>query len=173
MHPLLFMQIIIITAADANYFELVRGTILSVREKPEGENVAIGFFDLGCTPEQLQWLKTQVNIIQKPDWDFDFPGQNEAPHYLKGLLARPFLRRYFPNFDIYLWIDADAWVQDWEAVKLLVKGAAKRGLAVVAELDRGYYLPYGKLPWYWQFVYRDYQAAFGEEVANSCTAIQP
>jgi SAM-dependent methyltransferase/predicted O-methyltransferase YrrM len=161
------MQIIIITAADANYFELVRGTILSVREKPEGENVAIGFFDLGCTPEQLQWLKTQVNIIQKPDWDFDFPGKNEAPHYLKGLLARPFLRRYFPNFDIYLWIDADAWVQDWQAVKLLVKGAAKRGLAVVSEQDRGYYLAYGKLPWYWQFVYRDYQAAFGEEVAQS------
>ena len=161
------MQIIIITAADANYFELVRGTILSVREKPEGENVAIGFFDLGCTPQQLQWLKTQVNIIQKPDWDFDFPGQNEAPHYLKGLLARPFLRRYFPNFDIYLWIDADAWVQDWQAVELLVKGAAKRGLAVVPELDRGYYLAYGKLPWYWQFVYRDYQAAFGEEVAQN------
>ena len=160
------MQITIITAADANYFELVRGTILSVREKPEGENVAIGFFDLGCTPQQLQWLKTQVNIIQKPDWDFDFPGQNEAPHYLKGLLARPFLRRYFPNFDIYLWIDADAWVQDWQAVELLVKGAAKRGLAVVPELDRGYYLAYGKLPWYWQFVYRDYQAAFGEEVAQ-------
>ncbi|MEG4234171.1 glycosyltransferase [Microcoleus sp. Pol11C3] len=160
------MQIIIITAADANYFELVRGTILSVREKPEGENVAIGFFDLGCTPQQLQWLKTQVNIIQKPDWDFDFPGRNEAPHYLKGLLARPFLRRYFSNFDIYLWIDADAWVQDWQAVKLFVKGAAKRGLAVVPELDRGYYLAYGKLPWYWQFVCRDYQAAFGEEVAQ-------
>ncbi|WP_445172690.1 glycosyltransferase [Microcoleus sp.] len=160
------MQIIIITAADANYFELVRGTILSVREKPEGENVAIGFFDLGCTPQQLQWLKTQVNIIQKPDWNFDFPGKNEAPHYLKGLLARPFLRRYFPNFDIYLWIDADSWVQDWQAIELLVKGAAKRGLAVVPELDRGYYLAYGKLPWYWQFVYRDYQAAFGEEVAQ-------
>ena len=162
----IFMQIIIITAADANYFELVRGTILSVRQKPEGENVAIGFFDLGCTPEQLQWLETQVNFIQKPDWDFEFPGINDAPHYLKGLLARPFLRQYFPNFDIYLWIDADAWVQDWKAVQLLVKGAVKRGLAVVPEMDRGYYLAYGKLPWYSEFVYRDYQASFGEEVAQ-------
>ncbi|MGL5062425.1 MAG: CmcI family methyltransferase [Microcoleus sp.] len=160
------MQIIIIAAADANYFELVRGTILSVREKPEGKNVAIGFFDLGCTPEQLQWLTAQVNLIQQPDWDFEFPGKNAAPHYLKGLLARPFLRRYFPNFDIYLWIDADAWVQDWNAVELLVKGAAKRGLAVVPELDRCYYLAYGKLPWYWEFVYRDYQATFGEAVAQ-------
>ncbi|NJL66572.1 MAG: hypothetical protein HC894_06715 [Microcoleus sp. SM1_3_4] len=89
------MQIIIIAAADANYFELVRGTILSVREKPEGKNVAIGFFDLGCTPEQLQWLETQVNFIQKPDWNFDFPGKQAAPHYIKGLLARPFSAQLF------------------------------------------------------------------------------
>ena len=160
------MQIIIITAADANYFELVRGTILSVREKPEGANVAIGFFDLGCTPEQLQWLETQVNFIKIPDWDFDFPNQNEAPEHLKGLLVRPCLPKYFPNFDIYIWIDADAWVQDWSSVELLVKGAAKRGLAIVHELDRNYNLPYGKQAWYWQFVYRDYQAVFGNEVAQ-------
>ncbi|MEP6485797.1 glycosyltransferase [Microcoleus vaginatus GB2-A3] len=160
------MQIIIITAADANYFELVRGTILSVREKPEGENVAIGFFDLGCTPQQLQWLERQVTFIKKPDWDFHFPGRNETPEHLKGLLVRPCLQKYFPNFDIYLWIDADAWVQDWSSVELLVKGAAKRGLAIVHELDRNYNLPYGKQAWYWQFVYRDYQAVFGDEVAQ-------
>jgi predicted O-methyltransferase YrrM len=160
------MQIIIITAADANYFELVRGTILSVREKPEGENVAIGFFDLGCTPQQLQWLETQVNIIQKPDWDFDFPGRNEAPEHLKGLLVRPCLRKYFPNFDIYLWIDADAWVQDWRAINLLVEGASRRGLAIVPEVHRASLQQYGQLPQFWQWVYQQYEANFGEEIAN-------
>lgn len=166
MHPLLFMQIIIITAADANYFELVRGTILSVREKPEGENVAIGFFDLGCTPQQLQWLERQVNIIQKPDWDFDFPGRNESPEHLKGLLVRPYLRKYFPNFDIYLWIDADAWVQDWRAINLLVEGASRRGLAIVPEVHRASLQQYGQLPQFWQWVYQKYEANFGEEIAN-------
>ncbi|MEG4588136.1 glycosyltransferase [Microcoleus sp. MOSTC5] len=160
------MQIIIITAADANYFELVRGTILSVREKPEGENVAIGFFDLGCTPEQLQWLDTQVNIIQKPDWDFDFPGRNEAPEHLKGLLVRPCLRKYFPHFDIYIWIDADAWVQDWRAINLLVEGASRRGLAIVPEVHRASLQQYGQLPQFWQWVYQQYEANFGEEIAN-------
>ncbi|MEG4498471.1 TylF/MycF/NovP-related O-methyltransferase [Microcoleus sp. F10-C6] len=160
------MQIIIITAADANYFELVRGTILSVREKPEGENVAIGFFDLGCTPEQLQWLKTKVNIIKKPDWDFDFPGRNESPEHLKGLLVRPCLRKYFPNFDIYLWIDADAWVQDWRAINLLVAGASRRGLAIVPEVHRASLQQYGQLPQFWQWVYQQYEANFGEEVAK-------
>ncbi|MEG5063534.1 glycosyltransferase [Microcoleus sp. B3-A4] len=160
------MQIIIITAADANYFELVRGTILSVREKPEGENVAIGFFDLGCTPEQLQWLERQVNIIQKPDWDFDFPGRNEAPEHLKGLLVRPCLRKYFPNFDIYIWIDADAWVQDWRAINLLVEGSSRRGLAIVPEVHRASLQQYGQLPQFWQWVYQQYEANFGEEIAN-------
>ncbi|HAJ59827.1 MAG TPA: macrocin O-methyltransferase, partial [Cyanobacteria bacterium UBA8543] len=100
---------IIITAANAQFFELVQGTILSIRQKPQGQDTIIGFFDLGCTPEQLQWLQGQVNVIKQADWEFNFPLQNEAPEYLKGLLARPFLRQYFPNFDIYLWIDADAW----------------------------------------------------------------
>ncbi|MEG4043375.1 glycosyltransferase [Microcoleus sp. Pol17_C1] len=160
------MQIIIITAADANYFELVQGTILSVREKPEGENVAIGFFDLGCTPQQLQWLETQVNIIQKPDWDFDFPGRNESPEHLKGLLVRPCLRKYFPNFDIYLWIDADAWVQDWRAINLLVEGASRRGLAIVPEVHRASLQQYGQLPQFWHWVYQQYEANFGEEIAK-------
>jgi predicted O-methyltransferase YrrM len=160
------MQIIIITAADANYFELVRGTILSVRQKPEGANVAIGFFDLGCTPEQLQWLETQVNFIKKPDWDFDFPGRNEAPEHLKGLLVRPYLRKYFPNFDIYLWIDADAWVQDWKAIDLFVEGASRRGLAIVPEVHRASLQQYGQLPEFWKWVYQQYEANFGVEIAN-------
>ncbi|MBE9119553.1 glycosyltransferase [Tychonema sp. LEGE 07199] len=160
------MQIIIITAADANYFELVRGTILSVREKSEGANVAIGFFDLGCTSQQLQWLETQVNIIKKPDWDFDFPGRNEAPEHLKGLLVRPCLRKYFPNFDIYLWIDADAWVQDWRAINLLVEGASRRGLAIVPEVHRASLQQYGQLPQFWSWVYQQYEANFGEKIAK-------
>ncbi|MEG3850568.1 TylF/MycF/NovP-related O-methyltransferase [Microcoleus sp. herbarium19] len=160
------MQIIIITAADANYFELVRGAILSVREKPEGAQVAIGFFDLGCTLEQLQWLETQVNFIKKPDWDFDFPGRNEAPEHLKGLLVRPCLRKYFPNFDIYLWIDADAWVQDWRAIDLFVKGASRRGLAIVPEVHRASLQQYGQLPEFWKWTHQQYEANFGVEVAN-------
>ena len=100
-------SLIIITAANAEYFELAQGTIESIRQKPQGQGVSMGFFDLGCTPEQLQWLEEQVDIIKQADWEFDFPGRNEAPEYLKGLLARPWLPKYFPGFEIYLWIDAD------------------------------------------------------------------
>lgn len=158
---------IIITAANAKYFELVRGTILSVRQKPQGRKAIVGFFDLGCTPEQLQWLHDRVNIIKQPDWEFDFPARNEAPHHFKGLLARPFLRRYFPNFDIYLWIDADAWVQDWKAVELFMEAAKGERLAIVPEINRSSEIQYGGLPLYWwQWVHNQYLAAFGKEVAE-------
>lgn len=161
------MSLIIITAADANYFELVKGTILSIRQKPQASTVAIGFLDLGCTAEQLAWLQQQVDIIQAAKWEFDFPGQQESPDYFKGLLARPFLRQYFPNFEVYCWIDADAWVQDWRAVELFVRGATRRrGLAIAPELDRSSSRLYGLLPEFWRWTYAHYQAAFGEEVAE-------
>ncbi|NET60865.1 MAG: tetratricopeptide repeat protein [Symploca sp. SIO2E6] len=162
----LVQSLIIITAANAEYFELAQGTIESIRHKPQGQGVIIGFFDLGCTPEQLQWLQEQVDIIKQADWEFDFPGRNEAPEYLKGLLARPYLPKYFPGFEIYLWIDADAWVQDWRAVDLLIQGAEYGGLAIVPEIDRGSQFPYGGLPWWWQWVHKQYSSVFDEEVAG-------
>ncbi|MEN9262222.1 MAG: TylF/MycF/NovP-related O-methyltransferase [Thermostichus sp. HHBFW_bins_43] len=134
---------IIVTAADSKFFDLVQGTILSVRDKPQGRSVDIGFFDLGCTPEELRWLSTQVNHIVEPRWDYDFPGIDKAPLFLKGLLARPFLPNYFPGYEIYIWLDADAWVQDWLAVDLLVRGATKEKLTIVPEIDRGNKLLYG------------------------------
>ncbi len=134
---------IIITAADSQFFDLVQGTILSIRDKPQGKSVDLGFFDLGCTPEQLEWISGQVNQVVKPRWGYTFPGIETAPSYLRGLLARPSLPKYFPNYEIYIWIDADAWVQDWLAIDLLIQGSRKRGLAIVPEVDRGNKLLYG------------------------------
>jgi len=159
-------SLIIITAANAEYFELAQGTIESIRQKPQGQGVSLGFFDLGCTPEQLQWLEEQVDIIKQANWEFDFPGRNEAPEYLKGLLARPWLPKYFPGFEIYFWIDADAWVQDWSAVDLFIQGAEYGGLAIVPEIDRGSQFQYGGLSRYWQWAYQQYSSVFDEEVAQ-------
>src|SRR5437870_4744727 len=96
---------ILITAGDAHVFDLLRGTILSIREKSTSPKPALGFFDLGCSPEQLEWVQGQVDQIRQPEWDYRFPGRDQVPGYFKGLLARPFLRRYFPGFEVYFWID--------------------------------------------------------------------
>lgn len=64
---------IIVTSADSKFFELVQGTILSIREKPQGNSVDIGFFDVGCTPEQLRWIRQYVDYIVEPDWNYNVP----------------------------------------------------------------------------------------------------
>lgn len=125
---------IIVTGADSKFFELVQGTILSIREKPQGNSVDIGFFDVGCTPEQLQWIGQYVDYIVEPDWNYNVPDVDKKPRYLKALVSKPFLPEYFPGYEVYIWIDADAWVQDWSAIDLLVLGAKRKGFSIVPEL---------------------------------------
>ena len=48
----------------------------------------------------------------------------------KAQFARPFLPRHFPGYETYLWIDADAWLQDWRAVELYVAAACGDRLAI-------------------------------------------
>ncbi|WP_287129187.1 hypothetical protein [Candidatus Cyanaurora vandensis] len=156
----------IVTGADAPFFGLVQGTIRSIRDKPQGRGVALGFLDLGCTPDQLAWLADWVDVIVQPEWRFPFPQQDQIPSYLKGSYARPHLPEYFPGYQTYLWIDADAWVQDWSAVALLAQGAKLRGLAIVPQIDRGSTLQYGGMFYEWQITYDWYQADFGEQVAQ-------
>jgi hypothetical protein len=157
---------IIITAADANYAEFVKGCIHSVRDNPTGRQLTVAFLDLGCTDAQRSSLQSVVDRVMEPEWEFDFPARETKPAFLRGLLARPFLRRYFPGFELYFWLDADAWVQDWAAVELFCEGASRRrGMAIVPEIDRGSARQYGGLPAYWKLAENWYTAAFGAEVA--------
>jgi hypothetical protein len=158
---------VIILAADQKYFSLLQGCLASIRDQPAAESAKVAFFDVGCTSEQLAWIRRHVDIVKEPEWEFEFSERERAPQYARGLLARPFLRKYFPDFECYLWLDADAWVQDWAAIELLVAGARKRlGLAIVPEVDRGSRLQYGLLPSYWRRVATWYSASFGDEVAK-------
>ncbi|AMV25179.1 hypothetical protein VT84_12340 [Gemmata sp. SH-PL17] len=159
-------QVFVVTGGDARFFDFLRGAIESVRVHPEARGVRLGVFDLGLTPEQRAWVAGRADALAVPDWHLEFPGRERAPGWLRGLLARPFLRDYFPGAEVYLWLDADACVLDWGAVELFVRGAAARGLAIVPELDRGSRLQYGALPDHWDTVAGWYAACFGPDVGR-------
>ncbi len=132
------MTTTIVSASNDKYFDLLRDLILSVIEKPESTTVSLSIFDVGLTQEQLKWLSRHVDHIVKPEWDFEFPGHETAPEYKKALTVRPFIPKYFPHFETYIWIDADAWVQDWKTIELLIEGSKFGKLAIVPEIDRNY-----------------------------------
>jgi len=142
--------------------------IQSVRDLSPAGRVALAFFDQGCTAEQVRWVRSRVDHLERPGSEpVRRPGV-ETPDCLNGLLARPFLRRYFPGYETYVWIDADAWVQEWRAVELLIQGAERRrGLAIVPEIDRADHVQYGRRPEAWKRLRSWYAAAFGDDVAET------
>jgi lipopolysaccharide biosynthesis glycosyltransferase len=62
-------------------------------------------------------------------------------------LARPFLPKYFPGYDVYLWLDADSWVQERYAVDWFLKVAGLGALGIVPSQDRSYIYNQSQINW--------------------------
>lgn len=160
------MKIVIVTATDNNYFELAKGLLLSIREKPQGNAIPIAVLDVGLDERHLSWLRqVPVTHIVRPDWDIDFVGVGQQNSGFKAMVARPFLPVHIPGYDLYQWIDSDAWVQDWAALKLYWEAATVAEAAVTPEIDRSYSYFYDKgQARRWMF--ECYKKAYGQEVAQ-------
>jgi len=69
----------IVSASDAAYFDLLKGLVLSIRDKPQGAGVSISILDVGLNGEQRDWLADQGAVIVEPGWDFDMPPAMNTP----------------------------------------------------------------------------------------------
>ncbi len=159
------MRWAIVIAADAGYFDYAKGTVLSIRHK--GGNAApMFFFDVGLAPGQRDWLEHQGCTVLAPDWDIAFPGQETSPAFFRAMTARPHIPHHVPGFDLYFWIDADAWVQDWAAVETYLAAAEEVGAAFTPEIDRAY-------SYFWdgghakRWMRGCYERAFGLQAADA------
>ena len=129
----------IISLADSKYFELLNELIDSVLSFKESESVSICILDAGLEPDQVKILKNKVYKIVKAKWDIEVPEYKiQGREWLKSQVSRAFLPDYFPGFKKYLWIDADAWVNDWSAVELYFKGSNNQTLSISSSADRAY-----------------------------------
>ena len=129
----------IVSLADANYFDLLNELIDSVKSFKESENIAICVLDAGLTENQKNLLKNKVDEIKKAEWDISVPSHKvKNKEWLKSQVSRAFLPRYFPNYEKYLWIDCDAWVQDWSSVDLYFKACENGKLGITQTMGPGY-----------------------------------
>ena len=129
----------IVSLADANYFDLLNELIDSVKSFKESENIAICILDAGLTENQKNLLKNKVDEIKKAEWDISVPSHKvKNKEWLKSQVSRAFLPRYFPKYEKYLWIDCDAWVQDWSSVDLYFKACENGKLGITQTMGPGY-----------------------------------
>ena len=129
----------IVTLADSNYFEMLNELIDSIKKHPESSNISICILDAGLTDEQVKIIKEKVYKIKKANWDIEVPKYKTlGKEWLKSQVSRAFLPNYFPEFKKYLWIDCDAWVQDWSCVELYFKACQDGKLGITQTMGPGY-----------------------------------
>jgi len=130
---------LVVTAAAESFTPLLRGLIGSLHQWADPPYTDIACFDLGLSDNSVNWVKKHARHVIPPEWDLpvDPALQIQKPH-LRALTARPFLPRYFPGYDIYLWIDTDAWVQQRYAINRLVAAASGGAMAIAPEIHLSY-----------------------------------
>ena len=130
---------VIISLADSNYFELLNELVDSIKRFKQSENIAICIMDAGLSDDQKSILSSKVDEIKPADWDIEVSSfKVRGREWLKSQVSRAFLPKYFPNYKKYLWIDADAWVNSWEAIELYLKGCENQKLSIATSADRAY-----------------------------------
>ena len=130
---------VIVSLADSNYFELLNELIDSITRFEKSKEIAICILDAGLTEDQKSILSKKVQEIKSAEWDIDVPAFKVlGKEWLKSQVSRAFLPKYFPNYEKYLWIDCDAWVNDWNSVELYFKACENGKLGITQTIGPGY-----------------------------------
>ena len=130
---------VIVSLADANYFPLLEELVDSIKSFRESKDVAICILDAGLTSDQKNSLLKKVDEIKPAEWDIQVPPDKvKGQEWLKSQVSRAFLPKYFPNYEKYLWIDCDAWVNDWNCLELYFKACDKEKLGITQTIGPGY-----------------------------------
>jgi len=130
---------VIVSLADANYFSLLEELVDSIKRFRESKDVAICILDAGLTSDQKNSLLKKVDEIKPAEWDIQVPPDKvKGKEWLKSQVSRAFLPKYFPNYEKYLWIDCDAWVNDWNCLELYFKACDNEKLGITQTIGPGY-----------------------------------
>jgi len=130
---------VIVSLADSNYFELLNELIDSIKKFEQSKNVSICILDAGLTEDQKNKLSEKIDEIKIAEWDIEVSEfKVSGKEWLKSQVSRAFLPKYFPGYKKYLWIDCDAWVNDWQSVELYFKACENGKLGITQTMGPGY-----------------------------------
>ena len=137
----------IVSLADSNYFPLLDELINSIKRFEESKDTAICILDAGLSEEQKNKLSSKVDEIKSAERDIKVPESKiKGREWLKSQVSRAFLPKYFPNYEKYLWIDCDAWVNDWKTIDLYFKACEDSKLGITQTIGPGYKIT-SKVDW--------------------------
>ena len=130
---------IIVSSADSKYFFLLKELFLSLDKSGILSDYQFSILDTGLTEEQKIFFLDHSVIIKEAIWNTSVPkfkilGRDN----LKTQVARAYLPDYFEDYKLYIWLDADMWLNDIKSFNLYEKGAFNNKLTIVPQSDRAY-----------------------------------
>jgi hypothetical protein len=161
------MSTLVVTGSDFQQFDLALRCIETAASHLGDYSAEFAFLDLGCTPEQLDALRSRGVRTHQVGWEYGIINTIPTIDCRKGPLAKPFLRNYFPGFTRFIWLDADTWTQSSEAVELLCRATETRGAGFVLETHRGSKFIHGALGNHLSFVRSLMELSYGATHAES------
>lgn len=124
-------RVTIVTGADDGYAPLAAELIASVRAHKALDHIDLSLISTGMSPDVVDRMRPTVENVADGAWNIDAAGRRAGDRdWLMARVNKLFMREYFPGYDVYIWIDADAWVCDPAAIDWLLTGVARAGLAV-------------------------------------------
>ena len=127
----------IVLAGDSNIFPLTIGCLLSISELRK-KDITINFIDTGCSLDQLEIIKILVDRIVKFDEKLSIFPKGDLRPYWRAQACRPFIHKYFPEHEIFFWLDSDLWFQNPLIIIDLIKDVKKFGSVIASEFYEGY-----------------------------------
>ena len=130
---------IIVSSADSKYFFLLKELFLSLDRSGILSDYQFSILDTGLTKEQKIFFLDNSVIIKEAIWNTSVPKfKILGRENLKTQVARAYLPNYFENYKLYIWLDADMWLNDIESFYFYEKGALNDKLTIVPQSDRAY-----------------------------------
>ena len=131
-------NIAIVSATDEAYLVLFEDMIRSLGDKLSAFGLVV--MDLGLTDrgkDRIRSIKSDVYFL-KPDWSRDFRGRDKIPEYNKVFLSKPFIPDMFTGYEGYVWVDADVWFQDVNAIQGYIEAGRTTGASFAFESHPSY-----------------------------------
>ena len=136
------MNAVIVTSAERGYFALAMGLVRSIRDAERATGAAqpltIKLLDIGLEPGQREKFAGLCDVVEVPGYYVPVDRTDHEQPWLRAMALRPYLREYLPGHELYVYLDADTWVQNLGDLRLLMQAGAYRGLALVPMIDRTY-----------------------------------
>ena len=130
---------IIVSSSDSKYFFLLKELFLSLDKSGILSEYQFAILDTGLLEEQKFFFLDNNVIIKEAIWNTPVPkfkilGRDN----LKTQVARAYLPDYFEDYKLYIWLDADMWLNDANSFSFYEKGGLNDKLTIVPQSDRAY-----------------------------------